>query len=120
VARYEITYITRGDSQNAHERITNVWGAFGKMSVQEAIQRIESHQDTFYVSKDGLMVDVVVAVSRCGNKYIKTNPDGYAPNNLLSLPECSSMTAVSHSSFQSNILLLQLQLQLSQLRLQLQ
>ena len=30
----------------------------------------------------------VVAVSRFGNKYIKTEADGDQPNNLLSLPEC--------------------------------
>jgi hypothetical protein len=31
---------------------------------------------------------VVVAVSRYGNKYIKTTADGEQPDNLLSLPEC--------------------------------
>ena len=32
--------------------------------------------------------DVVVAVSRFGNKYLKTVADGDQPNNLLSLYEC--------------------------------
>ena len=120
MARYEVTYITKGNAQNTYERITHIGGSFGRLTVQEAIERIESRQDSFYVSKGGSMVDLIVSVSRCGNKYIKTNPDAYDPNNLLSLPECSSMAAVSHSSFQSNILLLQLQWQLLQLRLELQ
>jgi hypothetical protein len=33
-------------------------------------------------------VRVIVAVSRYGNKYPKTEIDGDDPNNLLSLPEC--------------------------------
>ena len=118
MARYEVTYITKGYSQNTYERITHIGGSFGKLSVQEAIQRIESRQDSFYVSKGGSMVDVIVSVSRCGNKYIKTTPDGDEPNNLLSLPECSSIAAVSHSSFQAKILVLQLQL--LQIRLEFQ
>lgn len=42
----------------------------------------------FYVSVNGSSVWVVIAVSRYGNKYIKTTADGEHPNNLLSLPEC--------------------------------
>ena len=34
------------------------------------------------------MVDVVVAVSRFGHSYLKTQADGEVPDNLLSLPEC--------------------------------
>lgn len=36
----------------------------------------------------GSVVSVIVAVSRFGNKYLKTEADGEHPNNLLSLPEC--------------------------------
>ena len=118
MGRYEVTYITKGNSKNTHERITHIGGSFGKLSVQEAIQRIERHEDSFYVSKGSSTVDVKVAVSRCGNKYLKTTPDGEEPNNLLSLPECSPIPIVSQSSFQAKILLFQLQL--LQLRLELQ
>jgi hypothetical protein len=31
---------------------------------------------------------VIVAVSRLGHKYLKTEADGEQPDNLLSLPEC--------------------------------
>jgi Protein of unknown function (DUF3892) len=34
--------------------------------------------------------EVIVALSRYGNKYLKTVADGDAPNNLLALPESRS------------------------------
>lgn len=43
----------------------------------------------FYVERpQDDSVWVVVARSAAGNKYLKTEADGDAPNNLLSLPEC--------------------------------
>jgi len=33
--------------------------------------------------------NIIVAVSKYGHKYLKTESDGEEPNNLLSLPECS-------------------------------
>lgn len=106
MARYEVTYITKGNSQNTHECITHIWGTFGKLSVQQAIQRIENCQDSFYVDRGGSMVDIIVSVSSCGNKYLKTNPDEYEQNNLLSLPEAP----ISQSSFLAKIASAQLQL----------
>ena len=41
-----------------------------------------------FVQVRGQMVNVIVAVSRYGNKYLKTVADGEQPNNLLSLYEC--------------------------------
>jgi hypothetical protein len=37
---------------------------------------------------EALRVDVIVAVSAAGNKYLKTTADSEQPNNLLALPEC--------------------------------
>jgi len=37
----------------------------------------------------GDVVDVVVAINRYANKYLKTTADGDEPNNLLALPECT-------------------------------
>jgi len=31
---------------------------------------------------------VIIAVSKYGNEYLKTESDGEQPDNLLSLPEC--------------------------------
>jgi len=37
---------------------------------------------------NGRIEDVIVAISRFGNKYLNTEADGEQPNNLLSLYEC--------------------------------
>ena len=91
--RHEVKCVNKTDRYNAHERIKaiggkNPDGGFWKLSQEEAIQGIESGKWGFYVSSLGIPVDVIVAVSRYGNKYIKTVADGEQPNNLLSLMEC--------------------------------
>lgn len=89
----KISCINKSDRPNPHERIINVGGVNPdqtrwKLSQQEAISGIEDGRWLFYVSVNGSTVWVVVAVSRFGNKYLKTTADGEHPNNLLSLPEC--------------------------------
>ncbi|WP_293875992.1 MULTISPECIES: DUF3892 domain-containing protein [unclassified Sphingomonas] len=44
--------------------------------------------NTFPACCHGSTVQVIVARSVSGNKYLKTQSDGEQPNNLLSLPEC--------------------------------
>jgi Protein of unknown function (DUF3892) len=88
----EIKCINKSDRPNPHERITHV-GGYGtsrwKITQQEAIAYIENGEWRFWVKPPNAdSVWVVVAVSRHGNKYLKTEPDGEQPNNLLSLPEC--------------------------------
>ncbi len=87
----QITCINKSDRQNPHERITHV-GGYGngrwKITQRDAITHIESGEWDFWVSVNGQSIWVIVAESRYGNKYLKTQNDGEQPNNLLSLPEC--------------------------------
>jgi hypothetical protein len=92
-ARHEVQCINKTDRKNPHERIQNIGGVNTdrtrwKLSETDAIAGIESGKWSFYVSKGGHTVEVIVAVSRYGNKYLKTTTDGEQPDNLLSLPEC--------------------------------
>lgn len=87
----QIKCISKSDRQNPHERITHVGGYTDKqwkITQEQAVAYIEADEWAFWVSVGGKSVWVVVAKSRFGNKYLKTQDDGLDQNNLLSLPEC--------------------------------
>lgn len=90
--RLQITCIRKTNRSDVHDRIHQVGGSINgsswRLSQQEAIVGIERGTYSFYVFKNAHIVNVVVAISRAGNKYIKTERDDYQPDNLLSLPEC--------------------------------
>lgn len=91
MGRYQITCINkRGEHYNPHERIEYI-GQQGnwKLSEDSAIRRIESGKDSFYTSVNNRDTEVVVTKHN-GRKYLKTDADGYEPNNLLALPECQN------------------------------
>jgi Protein of unknown function (DUF3892) len=90
MGRYQVTCINkRGNHYDPHERIEYI-GQQGnwKLSEDSAISRIASGQDNFFARVGGRTVEVIVAVHN-GRRYLKTEADGYAPNNLLSLDECA-------------------------------
>ncbi len=95
MSRYQVTCIVKkGDHYDPHERIQYI-GQQGNWMLSEdsVIKRIASGQDSFFVSVNGKEVDVIVA-SHNGRKYLKTTADGYAPNNLLNLPECKGCKVI--------------------------
>ena len=88
-----VSCINKSDRYNPWERITHIGGVNPngtrwKLTQQEAIAGIENGTWAFYVMVGNHTVWLVVAVSRFGNKYLKTEADGDSPDNLLSLPEC--------------------------------
>ena len=90
---HEVKCINKSDRYNPHERILSIGGLNNdgtrwKLSQQDAIKGIEEDKWSFYVLQNGNQVNVIVATSAYGHKYLKTVADGEHPNNLLSLPEC--------------------------------
>jgi Protein of unknown function (DUF3892) len=89
---HQVSCINKTDRYDAHDRIKNIVGITNaqrwKLSQPDAIQGIESGKWSFCVSAGGRTVRVIVATSRYGHKYLKTEADGEQPDNLLSLPEC--------------------------------
>lgn len=93
MARHQVTCVRKADRYNPHERILGIGGVNPDSTrwyatQEQAIAWIENGQYEFFVRVDGRQVRVIVAESRYGNKYIKTEADGNVPDNLLSLPEC--------------------------------
>lgn len=91
--RHEVLCIKKSDRMNPHERITHIGGRNSdgtawKITQEAAIEGIENGKWSFYVSRGGRTVNVIVSLSKYGHKYLKTENDGEQPDNLLGLPEC--------------------------------
>ncbi len=93
MSRHQVFCINkRGGHDAAHERISSIGGLNSngirwKLTEDEAIKSVEDGKFHFYVNINGRSVDIVVA-HRGERKYLKTEADGYNPDNLLNLPEC--------------------------------
>jgi hypothetical protein len=93
-SRHQIQCVGRSDRLNHDRRIrtiggVNADGARWTISEAAAIAGIESGEWSFFVSRAGHRVEIIVATSKYGGKYIKTaDDDGLHPDGLLALPEC--------------------------------
>jgi len=88
---FEISCIVKANRYSPNEEIQEVGGIHRgerwRITQQAAINGIESRKWAFYVLQGGKKVNVIVA-ERFGDKYLKTENDGYGQNNLLSLNTC--------------------------------
>ena len=94
VKRLQVTCINKTDRFNPYERISHIGGGGSiltswRMTTDEAIDAIENGTHEFYVDRESIFVNVIVA-THSGRKYLKTVAEGENPNNLLSLSECPS------------------------------
>ena len=77
----------RGSHFSPDERIERIGGSGWSESEDAAIRKIETGAESYYTHVNGRHANIVVA-NHYGQKYLKTENDGYSPDNLLSLPEC--------------------------------
>ena len=87
----QIKCISRTERMSPHERITHVGGyesSQWKITLNDAIGKIERGEQAFSVQAHRKTVGVIVAVSPSGIKYLKAEVDGDQPDTLLRLPEC--------------------------------
>lgn len=89
----EIKCINKSNRSNHWERITHIGGTNAdstrwKLTEQDAIAGMDTGKYSFHVGTGAHRVEVIIAKSAYGYRYLKTKADGEQPNNLLSLPEC--------------------------------
>jgi len=85
--------INKHPRQDPHKHITHIGGrnpdgSRWRLSEEEAIAGIRAGKWEFHVHVGTRTVRVLIARSQAGHDYLKTEADGYRPDNLLSLPEC--------------------------------
>ncbi len=91
--RIRVGCINKTDRDAFWERISHIGGmnpdgAKWRLTLDQAINGIETGKWSFFVMVNGVSTDVIIAKTENGHKYLKTVADGNVPNNLLSLPEC--------------------------------
>lgn len=85
-------YVTQTgkDSDGDITALCNPSSYWRKVSKNQAIHEIDNRINQYAVSVHGREVEVIVRRhSQTGMKYLTTSPDGYSPNNLDDLPNCT-------------------------------
>ncbi len=87
----QISCIDKDDRLDPYTRIKRVGGTHGgqrwNLPIDDAIAFIENGTYRFYTHV-GHVRRVMVAVSRSGRKYLRTEADRDTPDNLLYLDQC--------------------------------
>ena len=91
--RLRIQCINKAPRNDPYRHITHVGGVNPdgspwKLTEEKAIEGIHADRWEFFVSEKGMTAKVVIARSRFGHEYLKTEADGERPDNLLALQEC--------------------------------
>lgn len=97
MSNHQIQCVVRNIRRGAlapQERITHICGknfkgTEWKLSQAEAIHCIETGRWRFSVLAGERLLDVVIAHTVTGHKYLKTEIDIEQPDHLLALPECN-------------------------------
>lgn len=87
MAELRVTCIRR-DGTDADRRIDGIGGVGFYHTIDQAIAFILNGTNQYWTHVQGKSVWVEVAYRPNGVAYLKTENDGFPPNNLLSLPEC--------------------------------
>lgn len=89
MAQLHVTCITKHPSHyDPHERIQALGGVGWYKGEDSVIRDITLGLNSYSVTRAGRTTRVIVATHQ-GRQYLKTEADGYSPDNLLALPECS-------------------------------
>jgi hypothetical protein len=91
--RVEIDCINKDERYNPYEAIVRVGGPNGdgtrwNLPMRDAAEGSKEGKWSFFVHQGSHVVEVVHAISRYDNLYLRTEADYDTPDNLLSLPEC--------------------------------
>lgn len=96
---YEVNAINKSHRQSSHEHITHIGNNNNdwRMTREAAIQSIESKQNAFYTMDRTTGEKVFIGVVRETGKvpFLRTYANGKWNDNLLALPECTSIRLVA-------------------------
>jgi hypothetical protein len=90
MSNVQILCVSKSHSQGGNEHITRVGGTGWNWTVEQVVDSIEKHTNTFFVadSRSGKRAEVGVVRPLGARPFIRTHADGYWNDNLLALPSC--------------------------------
>lgn len=86
----EVLWVEKNERANPYERIIRLGGRLWASSPKNIISHIEKGDVKYYIKRSARKVDIVVAISPSGFKYLKTVEDTNIPGKLLILPDAWS------------------------------